>query len=99
MAKAELPYFQVKADPYDPQTKWSLTIQKQQIDLSTKDLKSPDAWWSQTKEVDEKIAGKIKAQMQTEPQFKGKDIKIIGISKVNLYQPTSGQRMSKGISA
>lgn len=89
-------YFQVKTDPYDPQTKWSLTVQKQQIDLSAKDLKNPDAWWSQTKEADEKIAGKIKAQMQTEPQFKGKDIKIIGISKVNLYQPTSGQRMSKG---
>ncbi|MEN3780823.1 SpoIID/LytB domain-containing protein [Priestia megaterium] len=89
-------YFQVKTDPYDPQTKWSLTIQKQQIDLSTRDLKNPDAWWSQTKEADEKIAGKIKAQMQTESQFKGKDIKIVGISKVNLYQPTSGQRMSKG---
>ncbi|WP_340597921.1 SpoIID/LytB domain-containing protein [Priestia megaterium] len=94
--KASHPYFQVKTDPYDPQTKWSVTIQKQQINLSTKDLKNPDAWWSQTKEADEKIAGKIKAQMQTETQFKGKDIKIVGISKVNLYQPTSGQRMSKG---
>ncbi|WP_129706808.1 SpoIID/LytB domain-containing protein [Priestia megaterium] len=94
--QASHPYFQVKTDPYDPQTKWSLTIQKQQIDLSTKDLKNPDAWWSQTKEADEKIAGKIKAQMQTETQFKGKDIKIVGISKVNLYQVTSGQRMSKG---
>ncbi|MFP3664214.1 SpoIID/LytB domain-containing protein [Priestia sp. SIMBA_032] len=94
--KASHPYFQVKTDPYDPQTKWSLTVQKQQIDLSTKDLKNPDAWWSQTKEADEKIAGKIKAQMLTETQFKGKDIKIVGISKVNLYQPTSGQRMSKG---
>ncbi|MED3941475.1 SpoIID/LytB domain-containing protein [Priestia megaterium] len=89
-------YFQVKTDPYDPQTKWSLTIQKQQIDLSTKDLKNPDIWWSQTKEADEKIAGKIKAQMQTATQFKGKDIKIVGISKISLYQPTSGQRMSKG---
>ncbi|MBQ4867822.1 SpoIID/LytB domain-containing protein [Priestia megaterium] len=94
--KASNPYFQVKTDPYDPQTKWSLTIQKQQIDLSTKDLKNPDAWWSQTKEVDEKISGKIKAQMQTATQFKGKDIKIVGISKISLYQPTSGQRMSKG---
>ena len=94
--KASNPYFQVKTDPYDPQTKWSLTIQKQQIDLSAKDLKNPDAWWNQTKEADEKIAGKIKAQMQTETQFKGKEIKIVGISKVNLYQLTSGQRMSKG---
>ncbi|MEH7590581.1 SpoIID/LytB domain-containing protein [Priestia megaterium] len=94
--KASHSYFQVKTDPYDPQTKWSLTVQKQQIDLSTKDLKNPDAWWSQTKEADEKIAGKIKAQMQTATQFKGKDIKIIGISKISLYQPTSGQRMSKG---
>ncbi|MGG3123264.1 SpoIID/LytB domain-containing protein [Priestia megaterium] len=94
--KASNPYFQVKTDPYDPQTKWSLTIQKQQIDLSAKDLKNPDAWWNQTKEADEKIAGKIKAQIQTETQFKGKEIKIVGISKVNLYQLTSGQRMSKG---
>ncbi|MDC7763001.1 SpoIID/LytB domain-containing protein [Priestia aryabhattai] len=94
--KASHPYFQVKTDPYDPQTKWSLTVQKQQIDLSTKDLKNPDSWWSQTKEADEKIAGKIKAQMQTATQFKGKDIKIVGISKISLYQPTSGQRMSKG---
>ncbi|MGI1812059.1 SpoIID/LytB domain-containing protein [Priestia sp. TGN 0903] len=94
--KASNPYFQVKTDPYDPQTKWSVTIQKQQIDLSTKDLKNPDAWWNQTKEADEKIAGKIKAQMQTQTQFKGKDVKIVGISKVNLYQATSGQRMSKG---
>ncbi|WP_338705286.1 SpoIID/LytB domain-containing protein [Priestia aryabhattai] len=94
--KASHPYFQVKNDPYDPQTKWSLTVQKQQIDLSTKDLKNPNSWWSQTKEADEKIAGKIKAQMQTATQFKGKDIKIVGISKISLYQPTSGQRMSKG---
>ncbi|WP_243548882.1 SpoIID/LytB domain-containing protein [Priestia megaterium] len=94
--KASHPYFQVKNDPYDPQTKWSLTVQKQQIDLSTKDLKNPNSWWSQTKEADEKIAGKIKAQMQTETQFQGKDIKIVGISKISLYQPTSGQRMSKG---
>ncbi|WP_394531500.1 hypothetical protein C1N83_17335 [Priestia aryabhattai] len=94
--KASHPYFQVKTDPYDPQTKWSLTVQKQQIDLSTKDLKKPNSWWSQTKEADEKIAGKIKAQMQTATQFKGKDIKIVGISKISLYQPTSGQRMSKG---
>ncbi|MED5119483.1 SpoIID/LytB domain-containing protein [Priestia megaterium] len=94
--KASHPYFQVKTDPYDPQTKWSLTVQKQQIDLSTKDLKNPNSWWSQTKEADEKIAGKIKAQMQTATQFKGKDIKIVGISKISLYQPTSGQRMSKG---
>ncbi|PFL00543.1 hypothetical protein COJ01_14180 [Priestia megaterium] len=94
--KASNPYFQVKTDPYDPQTKWSLTVQKQQIDLSTKDLKNPNSWWSQTKEADEKIAGKIKAQMQTATQFKGKDIKIVGISKISLYQPTSGQRMSKG---
>ncbi|WP_394509522.1 SpoIID/LytB domain-containing protein [Priestia aryabhattai] len=94
--KASHPYFQVKNDPYDPQTKWSLTVQKQQIDLSTKDLKNPNSWWSQTKEADEKIAGKIKAQMQTATQFQGKDIKIVGISKISLYQPTSGQRMSKG---
>jgi SpoIID/LytB domain protein len=94
--KVSNPYFQVKTDSYDPQTKWSLTIQKEQIDLSTKDLKNPDVWWNQTKEKDEKVAGKIKTQMQTDPKLKGKDIKIVGISKVNLYQLTSGQRMSKG---
>ncbi|MHC8970666.1 SpoIID/LytB domain-containing protein [Priestia aryabhattai] len=94
--KSSQPYFKVKNDPYDPQTKWTLTLQKQQIDLSNKDLKNPNAWWNETKEADEKIAGKIKAQMLTNASFKGKDIKITSIKKVNLYQPTSGQRMSKG---
>ncbi|MDI3092395.1 hypothetical protein QJ133_14815 [Priestia megaterium] len=86
----------MKTDPYDPQIKWVLTLQKQHIDLSIKDLKKTDAWWNQTKEADEKIATKIKAKLLTYSQFKGKDIRIVGISKVNLYQLTSGQRVSKG---
>jgi SpoIID/LytB domain protein len=43
-----------------------------------------------------KIASKFKAKMLTYSQFKGKDVKIVGISKVNLYQLTSVQRVSKG---
>ncbi|MGG0492182.1 hypothetical protein ABEY62_04175 [Priestia megaterium] len=71
----------MKTDPYDPQIKWVLTLQKQHIDLSTKDLKKPDAWWNQIKEADEKIATKIKAKMLTYSQFKGETLESLAFPK------------------
>ncbi len=37
-----LPYFAIEEDPFDPKTKWEINIDKQQIDLSGKDLSKPD---------------------------------------------------------
>ncbi|PGK31188.1 hypothetical protein CN902_09430 [Priestia megaterium] len=88
-------YSQVKDDPYDPQRIWTKTVQKQQINLSGKDLKKPEQWWDTTKEADKIMTDRIKSEM-LKKDLKGKDIKITSISKVNFYEPTSGKRVTKG---
>ncbi|WDW10064.1 Ig-like domain-containing protein [Priestia aryabhattai] len=88
-------YSQVKDDPYDPQRIWTKTVQKQQINLSEKDLKKPEQWWDTTKEADKTMTDRIKSEM-LKKDLTGKDIKITSISKVNFYEPTSGKRVTKG---
>lgn len=88
-------YSQVKEDPYDPQRVWTKTVRKKQIDLSDKDLKKPEEWWSKTKEMDTEMTNRIKAKMLAN-ELKGKDIKITSISKINYYAPDSAKRVTKG---
>ncbi|MDE8675371.1 SpoIID/LytB domain-containing protein [Priestia aryabhattai] len=92
---APLPYFQVKNDPYDPQMPWKKVVNKQQIDLSTKDLAASDTWWSQTNEKDLKMADNIKNKMKANG-LDTKDIKITDITKIDFYDRASGQRVTKG---
>ncbi|KWU59149.1 Ig-like domain-containing protein [Priestia megaterium] len=88
-------YSQVKDDPYDPQKIWTKTVRKKQIDLSGKDLKKPEEWWSKTKETDTEMTNRIKAKMVA-GDLKGKDIKITSISKINFYASDSAKRVTKG---
>ncbi|MEC1068743.1 SpoIID/LytB domain-containing protein [Priestia megaterium] len=88
-------YSQVKEDPYDPQRVWTKTVRKKQIDLSDKDLKKPEEWWSKTKETDTEMTNRIKAKMLAD-ELKGKDIKITSISKIKYYAPDSAKRVTKG---
>ncbi|WP_176344457.1 Ig-like domain-containing protein [Priestia aryabhattai] len=88
-------YSQVKDDPYDPQRVWTKTVRKKQIDLSDKDLKKPEEWWSKTKEADTEMTNRIKAKMLAD-ELKGKDIKITSISKIKYYDPDSAKRVTKG---
>ncbi|MEH7583488.1 SpoIID/LytB domain-containing protein [Priestia megaterium] len=88
-------YSQVKEDPYDPQRVWTKTVRKKQIDLSDKNLKKPEEWWSKTRETDTEMTNRIKAKMIAE-ELKGKDIKITSISKINYYAPDSAKRVTKG---
>lgn len=90
-----LPYFQVKNDPYDPQMPWKKVVNKQQIDLSTKDLAASDTWWSQTNEKDLKVTDNIKNKMKANG-LDTKDIKITEITKIDFYDRGSGQRVTKG---
>ncbi|MEW4209495.1 SpoIID/LytB domain-containing protein [Priestia megaterium] len=88
-------YSQVKEDPYDPQRVWTKTVRKKQIDLSDKDLKKPEEWWSKSKETDTEMTNRIKAKMLAN-ELKGKDIKITSISKIKYYAPDSAKRVTKG---
>ncbi|MFE4041453.1 MULTISPECIES: Ig-like domain-containing protein [Priestia] len=88
-------YSQVKDDPYDPQKVWTKTVRKKQIDLSGKDLKKLEEWWSKTKEADAEMTNRLKDKMAA-GELKGKDIKITSISKINFYAPDSAGRVTKG---
>ncbi|WP_230931960.1 Ig-like domain-containing protein [Priestia sp. TSO9] len=88
-------YSQVKDDPYDPQKIWTKTVRKKQIDLSGKDLKKPEEWWSKTKEADAEMTNRLKEKMAA-GELKGKDIKVTSISKINFYAPDSAKRVTKG---
>ncbi|MFS0767076.1 SpoIID/LytB domain-containing protein [Peribacillus phoenicis] len=92
----ELPYLMVKDDPYDPQTVWSFSVKKQQIDLTNLDLTKADTWWANTKEAEQTpVISNIRAWLQKNG-YTGKDIKITAVPFLSLHAPTSGGRVSKG---
>ncbi|WP_052404813.1 SpoIID/LytB domain-containing protein [Bacillus rubiinfantis] len=84
----QLPYLPIKNDPYDAKTKWSFTIQKRQINDTSKP-------WNELKEKDQTLTDKLKAWLMTKNEFNGKDLKIIAIPSLTLHTPTSGGRVSK----
>jgi stage II sporulation protein D len=92
----ERSYFMVKDDPYDPQTVWSFSVKKQQIDITNLDLTKADTWWANTKEAEQtQEISNIRAWLQTNGYI-GKDIKITAVPFLSLHAPTSGGRVSKG---
>lgn len=91
----ERPYLMVKDDLYDPQTVWSFSVKKQQIDLTNLDLTKADTWWGNTKEAQQTQISNIKTWLQTNG-YTGKDIKITAVPFLSLHSPTSGGRVSKG---
>ncbi|WP_375090244.1 SpoIID/LytB domain-containing protein [Peribacillus sp. RS7] len=92
----ELPYLMVKDDPYDPQTVWSFSVKKQQIDLANLDLTKADTWWANTKEAEQTpVISNIRAWLQKNG-YTGKDIKITAVPHLSLHALTSGGRVSKG---
>ncbi|TYR81286.1 SpoIID/LytB domain-containing protein [Priestia megaterium] len=92
---ANVPYYQVKDDPYDIKTKWDISFATEQIDLSGKDPANVDVWWNATTEKDAKVTGNIKAWLQKNG-YQDKDIKVTGIPALSFYETTSGGRVSKG---
>ncbi|WP_061461230.1 SpoIID/LytB domain-containing protein [Peribacillus simplex] len=92
----ERPYLMVKNDPYDPQTAWSFSVKKHQIDLTNLDLTKADTWWANTKEAEQtQEISNIRAWLQSNG-YTGKDIKITAVPILTLQAPTSSGRVSKG---
>lgn len=90
-----LAYLDIKEDPFDPKTKWSVALDKQQIDLSKKDLSKPGDWWTSVKEKDTAVVPNLKNWLQSNGYNK-KDIKITDIPVLALSDKTSGGRVTKG---
>lgn len=89
-------YLPIKDDPYDPQTVWSFSIKKKQIDTSELDLTKADMWWASTMETEQTtVLANIKTWLQANGYAK-KEIKIAAVSDFSLHENTSGGRVSKG---
>lgn len=91
----KLPYFSIQEDTYDPKTVWSIKIDKQQIDLSDKDLANPEDWWTSVTEKDQTIVPEIKKWLKNNG-YPNKEIKITKIPVLSLGEKTSGGRVTKG---
>ncbi|MEH7121464.1 SpoIID/LytB domain-containing protein, partial [Neobacillus vireti] len=92
---ATVAYLPIKEDPYDPKTVWSFTIQKNQIDLTSKDMSKSSEWWNSVKETDPTITSNIKLWLNNNG-YANKDIKITAIPDLSLYAAGSGGRVTKG---
>ncbi|MGE7121286.1 SpoIID/LytB domain-containing protein [Peribacillus sp. NPDC046944] len=90
-----LAYLDIKEDPFDPKIKWSVSLDKQQIDLFKKDLSKPGDWWTSVKEKDTAVVPNLKSWLQSNGYNK-KDIKITDIPVLALSDKTSGGRVTKG---
>ena len=90
-----LAYLDIKEDPFDPKTKWSVALDKQQIDVSKIDVSKPGDWWTSVKEKDTTVVPNLKKWLQGNGYSK-KDIKITDIPVLALTDKTSGGRVTKG---
>lgn len=91
-----LPYFKVQTDEYDTTNTWEATLHKQQMDITSLDLKNPDNWWDSTNEIDALYSSNIKKWIiKNLPGLSGKQIKIVAIPKVSFTNPTESGRFSK----
>lgn len=93
---SNLVYLPVKEDPYDSIDPWSFSITKEQIDLSNKDLKTPETWWSTIKEKDTTIPNNIKNWLY-QNGYSNTEIKIVSIPTFSFSeQPTTSGRVKQG---
>ncbi|MGG4265309.1 SpoIID/LytB domain-containing protein [Peribacillus simplex] len=90
-----LAYLAIKEDSYDTKTNWTITLDKQQIDLSKKDLSNPDDWWTSVQEKDKTIVPNLKAWLKNNGYAK-QDIKIAEIPVLTLTGKRTGGRVTKG---
>lgn len=91
-----LDYLPAQADPFDPQNKWTLSFQRQQIPMSDKDLRNPDLWWSSIKETDSAISESIKKWLQ-QNGYENHNIKLLEISHLSFSEDkTKGNRIKSG---
>ncbi|CAH0239045.1 Amidase enhancer [Peribacillus sp. Bi96] len=90
-----LAYLTIKEDSYDPKANWTIKLDKQQIDLSKKDLSKPDDWWTRVQEKDKTIVPNLKAWLKNNGYAK-QDIKITEIPVLTLNDKTTGGRATKG---
>ena len=81
-ALSSYPYLTKKDDPYSRRSgqhlNWSFALNAVQIDTSSLDLASPDAWWNTVSELDSSMINSIKSKIVPS----GSEYKITSISDI-----------------
>ncbi|MEH7437950.1 cell wall-binding repeat-containing protein [Neobacillus drentensis] len=99
-----LPYFQLKDDPYDlnsasPHKTWSVTLVKNQIDLTGKDLAQPDSWWGNAIEnsSNSAIVQNMKNWLVSNGFINQKyEMKVVSIPELSFTTPTTSNQRIDG---
>ncbi len=101
----KLAYLDAKDDPYDVKTaslgnsriNWNFTIDKQQIDLSNRDLNQPDQWWNSVQEVNSNTMSTVKSWLVNRGRVSSQfDIKIVSIPTVQFTTQFSANETLMG---
>lgn len=74
----QVPYLSSQPDPYDTSYKWKVSMQKNQVDLTGKDLINYGHWWWATAEAEPTLANNLKNWLSANG-YANKDIRIIEI--------------------
>ncbi len=90
-----LGYLSIKQDVYDSKTKWTITLDKKQIDLSNQDLSKPDEWWGSVQEKDKMVVPNLKAWLKRNG-YANRDIKITAVPVLSFTDKKTGGRATKG---
>ncbi|ARW08501.1 SpoIID/LytB domain-containing protein [Bacillus atrophaeus] len=89
---SSVPYLIAKKDTKDPQSTWTLTLSKQQLDTNSLDLNKPASWWSSTNETNSAQLAGIKNWIMKNKETSAASLKIKSIEDLNFSGTTQGQR-------
>ncbi|MCG8398698.1 SpoIID/LytB domain-containing protein [Bacillus atrophaeus] len=89
---SSVPYLIAKKDTKDPQSTWTLTLSKQQLDTNSLDLNKPASWWSSTNETNSAQLAGIKNWIMKNKETSAASLKIKSIEDLSFSGTTQGQR-------
>lgn len=90
------PYLLSQEDPFDPRRSWCVSLYRQQIDLSNRDLTDPGLWWSGVSERDERITNRLKAWLARNVNcFVDMELKIVSIPNLQVAEERNSSGRSR----
>ncbi|MCY8836078.1 SpoIID/LytB domain-containing protein [Bacillus atrophaeus] len=89
---SSVPYLIAKKDKKDPQSTWTLTLSKKQLDTNSLDLNKPASWWSSTNETNSAQLAGIKNWIMKNKETSAASLKIKSIEDLSFSGTTQGQR-------
>lgn len=87
-----VPYLVAKKDTKDPQTSWTLSLSKQQLDMNSLDTNKPSSWWSSAVETDSSRLSGVKTWILKNKETSAVDVKIASLEDLSFSGTTQGQR-------